>query len=46
MDEYLNKVKNGDGKVIMQKKPVGDFGFYAMIEYTEGNVIGLWQDVK
>lgn len=46
IDEYLNKVKKAGGKVIWQKEPVGDFGLYAQIADTEGNVIGLWQDVE
>ena len=45
IDEYLNKVKKAGGKVIWQKEAVGDFGLYAQISDTEGNVIGLWQDV-
>lgn len=29
IDEYLKKVQKAGGKVVLQKSPVGDFGFYA-----------------
>ncbi len=45
IDEYLGKIKKTGGKVVSEKEPVGDFGLYALVEDTEGNVIGLWQDV-
>lgn len=37
----LNRVEAAGGKVIRPKLPVGDFGFIALIEDTEGNMIGL-----
>ncbi len=40
IDGYLKKIEKAGGKVIVQM-PVGDFGLYALIEETEGNVIGL-----
>jgi predicted enzyme related to lactoylglutathione lyase len=46
IDDYLIKIEKAGGKVIWQKEPVGDFGLYAQIADTEGNVIGLWQDVE
>lgn len=46
IDEYLTKIKKAGGKVLMPKSPVGDFGLYAQITDTEGNMIGLRQDVK
>ncbi|VVB91896.1 Glyoxalase/Bleomycin resistance protein/Dioxygenase superfamily protein [uncultured archaeon] len=46
IDDYLKKIEKAGGKVIQQKMPVEDFGFYAMIADTEGNVIGLWEDVE
>ncbi len=45
IDDYLKKIEKAGGKVIQQKMPVEDFGFYAMIADTEGNFIGLWEDV-
>lgn len=46
IDDYLKKIENAGGRVIQQKMPVEDFGFYAMIADTEGNAIGLWEDVE
>ncbi len=46
IDEYLKKIEKAGGKVVWPKSPVGDFGLYAQISDTEGNVIGLWEDVK
>lgn len=45
IDDYLKKIEKAGGRVIQQKMPVEDFGFYAMIADTEGNAIGLWEDV-
>lgn len=46
IDEYLKKVQFSGGKVVVPKSPVGDFGLYAEISDTEGNVIGLFQNLK
>lgn len=46
VDEYVNKVEQAGGKVAMPKMQVGDMGLYARVADTEGNVIGLWQDLK
>ena len=32
--------------VIMDKFKVGDIGFSAYVEDTEGNLIGIWEDIK
>ncbi|ANH83432.1 glyoxalase [Niabella ginsenosidivorans] len=41
MNEALSRVEANGGKIIRPKTPVGDFGFIALIEDTEGNMIGL-----
>jgi predicted enzyme related to lactoylglutathione lyase len=46
IDEDLKKIEKAGGRVIWPKSPVGDFGFYAQVADTEGNVVGLWEDVK
>ncbi len=46
LDEYLKKVEKAGGKIIMAKQQVGDMGLYARVTDTEGNIIGLWQDLK
>lgn len=30
----------------MPKAPVRDFGLYAQVTDTEGNIIRIWEDVK
>lgn len=46
LDEHLKKAKEHGAKVVMEKMTVGDMGYYARITDTEGNVIGVWQDLK
>jgi len=46
VDDYLKKVEKAGGKTVMPKHKVGDMGFYTRMSDTEGNVIGLWQDIK
>ncbi len=46
MDKAVEKVKKAGGKIIREKKPVGEMGFAAYFEDTEGNVLGLWQERK
>jgi len=44
VDAALAKVKTLGGKMSGKKMPVGDMGFSAYFEDTEGNIIGLWQN--
>jgi len=37
----LERVEAAGGKVVRHKQNIGDFGFIALIEDTEGNMIGL-----
>ena len=46
IDDKLKKIKSAGGKVVMEKQPVGDMGFYAKFKDTEGNVIGVWENPK
>ena len=46
IDEALANVKKLGGKPVGTKEPVGDMGFSAYFEDTEGNVIGLWQSTR
>ena len=46
VDEYLKKIESSGGNVVMPKTQVGDFGLYARITDSEGNIIGLWQGLK
>ena len=44
IDAVLKNVKSLGGKPVGKKMPVGDMGWSAYFEDTEGNVIGLWQN--
>jgi uncharacterized protein len=46
IDEYIKKVEAAGGKVFREKTQVGEMGFYAQVEDTEGNVIGIWEMIK
>ncbi|WP_212004566.1 VOC family protein [Chitinophaga sp. HK235] len=37
----LSRVEAAGGKIIRPKQEIGDFGFIALIEDTEGNMVGL-----
>lgn len=46
VDEYLAKIEQKGGKTAMPKEKVGDMGLYARVTDTEGNVIGIWENIK
>jgi predicted enzyme related to lactoylglutathione lyase len=46
IDSALAKIKDLGGEQVGQKMPVGDMGWSAYFEDTEGNIIGLWQNRK
>jgi len=46
MDEHIKKIESAGGKVVMPTMKIGDFGLYARVADTEGNVIGIWQLLK
>lgn len=37
----LSRVEAAGGKIVRPKQAIGDYGFIALIEDTEGNMIGL-----
>src|SRR5437762_3159941 len=41
IDEYLEKVKTAGGKVVKEKVEIGGMGFYAYVNDSEGNLLGL-----
>ncbi len=45
VDEHIEKVKAAGGSVFRDKMAVGNMGFYAQVKDTEGNIIGLWENV-
>ncbi len=46
IDKALAEIKKLGGKQSGKKMPVGDMGFSAYFEDTEGNIIGLWQNSR
>lgn len=43
VDEYLAKIENLGGKVLMQKTAVTGMGYLAICMDTENNPFGLWE---
>jgi uncharacterized protein len=46
LDEHLKKIEEAGGSIFMPKVQVGDMGFYAQVKDTEGNIIGVWENIK
>jgi len=46
VDDYTKKIKKMGGKIIRNKHKVGDMGYYAQFEDTEGNILGIWETIK
>jgi len=45
VDDQLAKVTEAGGTVLTPRTAVGDMGFTGYFSDTEGNVIGLWENV-
>ncbi|KAF6246984.1 glyoxalase [Nitrosopumilus sp. b3] len=45
IEDHIKKVESAGGKTVMPVMKIGDFGMYARISDTEGNVIGIWQTI-
>lgn len=45
LDAALARIKEAGGAVVMEPIVIGDMGRYARIRDTEGNVVGVWQDL-
>ena len=46
IDDKIKQVEAVGGKVITPKNKVMDMGWYAKVEDTEGNVVGIWENIK
>lgn len=46
LDVALETVKKAGGVVVMEKQTVMEMGLYARVKDTEGNIVGVWQDLK
>jgi len=45
IDKTLQEIERIGGKILAPKMEVADMGLYARANDTEGNVIGIWQDM-
>ncbi len=43
VEEHIKKVESAGGKTVMPMMKIGEFGLYARVSDTEGNVVGIWQ---
>lgn len=46
IDERIKQIEKAGGKVVMPKIDMMGMGFYAYVTDPDGNVLGLWEDVK
>ena len=46
VDKVLAKVEKPGGKVIMPKNEIKNVGTVAVIQDTEGNILGVWKPVE
>ncbi len=46
IDEALKKIEKAGGKIFMPKRKVGGMGLYAQVKDTEGNIIGVWENIN
>jgi hypothetical protein len=46
IDDALARVERLGGKTMLSRQSVGDMGFTAYFTDTEGNVVGLWENVS
>ena len=46
LDETLKKIEAKGGTIVSAKQTVGDMGLYARVKDSEGNIIGVWEDLK
>ena len=45
IDQYIEKVKKAGGDLIKAKQEIEGAGYYAYVSDSEGNLLGLWEDV-
>jgi uncharacterized protein len=45
IEEFSKKIENAGGNMVLPKGEVPGMGYYAYFKDTEGNIMGLWQDI-
>lgn len=46
IDSVLKMVESLGGTIVTQVQEIMDMGLYCRIQDSEGNIIGLWEDIK
>lgn len=46
IEDHLKKIEEAGGSVVVPMVQVGEMGLYAQVNDTEGNIIGIWQNIK
>lgn len=46
VDEALAKIEEAGGERLVEKGVVPEMGYYAYFKDSEGNVMGLWEEMK
>jgi uncharacterized protein len=45
VEAHIKKIEGAGGSVVMGKRKVGEMGYYAQVKDTEGNVVGIWENI-
>lgn len=45
IDDALKKIEAGGGSVVQQRTEIPDMGAFAYFKDSEGNVVGLWENL-
>ena len=46
LEKTSSDIKKSGGKIIMEKQKVGDIGYYIRFKDPEGNLMGLWENIR
>ena len=46
MDETIGNIESHGGRIVVPKTQVGEMGYMAHFMDTEGNMVGLWEEMK
>lgn len=46
IDEYTEKIEAAGGSIAVPKGEVPDMGYYAYFKDSEGNLMGLWENIQ
>ncbi len=45
IDKALAKIKKAGGKIVSGKEEHGEWGYYARVKDSEGNIFALWEEM-